>query len=102
MVDAGGGKEWAVFNYQDDQRRPPLTQVAQNWSIQQIGIPTAVATNFIADFTRWLDPNGGTITQTGAIFGQTIGPTPVPGYTGKRRGHFWLLPLHSPRGRCPS
>jgi hypothetical protein len=70
----------------DDERRP-LSTGDSNWSIEQIGIPTAVATNFIADFTQWLDPNGGTITQTGGIFGQTIGPTPVPGYSGNGEGN---------------
>ena len=84
VVDAGGGKEWAVFNYQTTEG--PLSSGNENWSIEQIGIPTAVATNFIADFTQWLDPNGGTITQTGAIFNQTIGPTPVPGFTGNGEG----------------
>ncbi len=84
VVSGGGGKEWAVFNYQ--ATGGPLSSGGQNWSIEQIGIPAAVAVNFIADFTQWTDANGGTITQTGGIFGQTIGPTPVPGYSGNGEG----------------
>jgi hypothetical protein len=84
LVDAGGGKEWVVFNYHATDSF--LSNGAVDWSIEQVGIPTAVATNFIADFTQWTDANGATITQTGGIFGQTIGPTPVPGYTGNGEG----------------
>jgi hypothetical protein len=87
VVDAGGGKEWAVFNYLTDHQGNPLSSSGLNWSIEQIGIPTAVATNFIADFTQWLNPDGAVINQTGSIFGQTLGNTPVPGFTGNGEGN---------------
>ena len=85
-VVATAGKEWAVFNYQT-ANGGALSLGSQDWSIEQIGIPTAVATNYIADFTQWLGPNDGTITQTGGIFGQTIGNTPVPGFSGNGEGN---------------
>lgn len=84
VVSGGGDKEWAVFNYQASSGA--LSTGGQNWSIEQVGIPTSVATNFIAGFTQWLDPSGGTIDQTGSIFGQTLGTTPVPGFTGNGEG----------------
>jgi hypothetical protein len=82
VVAAGGGAEWAVFNYQTTSPNLPLSSAGQDWSIEQIGIPAAVPLNFIADYAQWQGPNG----ATGGIFGQPLMANPVPGMTGSGEG----------------
>jgi hypothetical protein len=86
VVAAGGGAEWAVFNYQTVSSDLPLSVSGQDWSINQVGIPAAVALNITGDYTQWYGPNGANIPQTGGIFGQTLMSSPVPGLTGSGEG----------------
>jgi PEP-CTERM motif len=86
VVAAGGGAEWAVFNYQTTSPTLPLSTAGRDWSIEQIGIPAAVPLNFIADYAQWQGPNGANIPQTGGIFGQPLMANPVPGMTGSGEG----------------
>jgi PEP-CTERM motif-containing protein len=98
VVAAGGGAEWAVFNYQTVSATLPLSVSGQDWSIEQIGMPAAVPLNFIADYTQWQGPNGANIPQTGGIFGQTLMANPVPGMTGNGEGNSGFV---SPVGSGP-
>ena len=98
VVAAGGGAEWAVFNYQTTSPTLPLSVSGQDWSINQVGIPAAVSLNFIADYTQWQGPNGANIPQTGGIFGQTLMANPVPGMTGNGEGNSGFV---SPVGSGP-
>jgi hypothetical protein len=86
VVSAGGGAEWVVFNYQTVSADLPLSVSGEDWSINQLGLPAAVALNFIADYSQWYGPNGANIPQTGGIFGQTLESNPVPGQTGSGEG----------------
>jgi hypothetical protein len=86
VVAAGGGAEWAVFNYQTVSPNLPLSVSGEDWSINQVGMPAAVPLNFIADYSQWQGPNGANIPQTGGIFNQTLMANPVPGMTGNGEG----------------
>jgi hypothetical protein len=86
VVNAGGGAQWAVFDYQTTSAATALSLGNQDWSLNQIGIPAAVALNFIGDYTQWQDANGANIAQTGGIFGQTLMASPVPGLVGSGEG----------------
>jgi hypothetical protein len=86
VVNAGGGAEWAVFTYQTTNSATPLSVSGQDWAINQIGIPAAVALNFIGDYTQWYGPDGSNIAQTGGIFNQTLMSSPVPGLVGSGEG----------------
>jgi PEP-CTERM motif len=86
VVAAGGGAEWAVFNYQTVSATLPLSTAGQDWSIEHIGLPAAVPLNFVAFYTQWQGPNGANIPQTGFIFGDTLMANPVPGMTGSGEG----------------
>jgi hypothetical protein len=97
VVAAGGGAEWAVFNYLTTSPNLPLSTAGQDWSIEQIGIPAAVPLNFIADYAQWQGPNGANIPQTGGIFGQTLMASPVPGLTGSGEGNSGFVnPIGGP------
>lgn len=86
VVNAGGGAQWVVFNYQTTSSTTALSLANQNWGVQQIGIPAAQALNFIGDYTQWQDQNGVNIAQTGGIFGQTLMASPVAGLVGSGEG----------------
>jgi hypothetical protein len=101
VVAAGGGAEWAVFTYQTVNADLPLSTSGQDWSINQIGIPSAVPLNFIGDYTQWYGPDGANIPQTGGIFSQTLMTSPVPGLTGSGEGSLgYAAPF--PVGPLPS
>jgi hypothetical protein len=85
VVGGGGGAEWAVFTYRT-VGGAPLSVSGQDWSINQVGIPAAVALNITGDYTQWYGADGANIPQTGRIFGQTLINSPVPGLTGSGEG----------------
>jgi hypothetical protein len=92
------GAQWAVFSYSTPSF-DALSAGGENWSIEQVGIPLLVNTNFIGDFTQWTT-EGQTIAQTGKIFGQTIMANPVPGGHGNGEGTLGFIdPI--PAGPAP-
>lgn len=84
VVPAGGGAEWAVFTYHATDSA--LSQPGQNWSIEQVGLPSAVPLNFIGDFTQFTGAGGVPFNQTNSIFGQILMANPVPGGVGNGEG----------------
>jgi hypothetical protein len=97
LVAAGGGKEWVVMNYQTVSADLPLSTGGQNWAIAPIGLPAAVALNFIGDYTQWQGSDGANIPQTGRIFGQTLMSNPIPGMTGSGEGTLgFVSPIGGP------
>jgi hypothetical protein len=96
-VAAGGGAEWLVFTYQTVSADLPLSTAGENWSLNQVGLPAAVALNFIGDYTQWQGPDGANIPQTGGIFGQTLMSNPIPGMTGSGEGTLgFVSPIGGP------
>jgi PEP-CTERM motif len=97
VVNAGGGAEWVVFNYQTTSSTTPLSLGSQNWGISPNGLPAAVALNFIGDYTQWQGPNGANIAQTGTIFGQTLMSSPIAGVVGSGEGTLGFVnPIGGP------
>jgi PEP-CTERM motif len=91
IVPVSRGAEWLVFDYQTTSPSIPLSTAAQNWSIEQIGLPAAQAVNFIGDYTQWTSASGANIPQTGRIFGQTLESNPIPGFTGQGEGNSGFI-----------
>jgi hypothetical protein len=97
VVNAGGGAEWVVFNYQTTSSTTPLSLGSQSWAISPNGLPAAVALNFIGDYTQWQGPNGANIAQTGGIFGQTLMASPITGVVGNGEGNSgYVDPIGGP------
>ena len=97
LIAAGGGKEWVVLNYQTISADLPLSTGGQDWAVAPIGLPAAVALNFIGDYTQWQGPDGANIPQTGGIFGQTLMTNPIPGLTGSGEGTLGFVnPIGGP------
>lgn len=97
VVAAGGGAEWVVLNYQTVSADLPLSTGGEDWAINPIGLPAAVALNFIGDYTQWQGPDGANIPQTGGIFGQTLMASPVAGVTGSGEGALgYVDPIGGP------
>jgi hypothetical protein len=100
VEDAGGGKQWLVFDYLTAQP-VPLSQPGQNWSIHEVGLPAVQDVNFIADFSQFLNNQGQPFNQTVSIFGQTLMANPVPGFSGNGEGNSgFSAPF--PAGPLPS
>ena len=93
------GAQWAVFSYMTPNGGMLSQDNNQNWSIEQVDIPTLVATNFIADFTQWTNPSD-PINQISPIFGQTLMVNPVPGGTGNGEGTLGFVDPN-PAGPLP-
>jgi hypothetical protein len=92
------GAQWALFNYTTPGFHA-LSSGGQNWSIEQVGIPLAEDSNFIADFTQWTSTTG-PITQVSPIFSQTLMSNPVPGGSGNGEGTSGFIdPI--PAGAAP-
>jgi PEP-CTERM motif len=97
LVDAGGGAEWVVLNYQTVSADLPLSLAGENWGITPLGLPAAVALNFIGDYTQWQGADGANIAQTGRIFGQTLMASPIAGVTGSGEGTLGFIdPIGGP------
>jgi hypothetical protein len=73
------GAEWISFSY---SASPSIAgNTAANWNLNEVGLQTNTATNFIGSFLSF-DANGVTQTPTSCgIFGGnfTVAPSPVPG-----------------------
>ena len=97
VVAAGGGAEWVVLNYQTISPSLPLSVSGEDWAVAPIGLPAAVALNFIGDYTQWQGPDGANIPQTGGIFGQTLMASPIAGITGNGEGSLgFVSPIGGP------
>jgi hypothetical protein len=97
VVAAGGGAEWVLLNYQTVSANLPLAVSGEDWSINPVGLPAAVALNIIGDYTQWYGPNGANIPQTGGIFGQTLMTSPIAGLTGSGEGSLgYSSPIGGP------
>ncbi|MBV8795418.1 MAG: PEP-CTERM sorting domain-containing protein [Hyphomicrobiales bacterium] len=79
------GAQWVVLQTQT-VGGAPLSQPGDDWSISAVGLPAAVAINFIADYSQWQDTSGANIPQTNHIFNQPLISSPVPGLTGTGEG----------------
>jgi PEP-CTERM motif len=97
VVNAGGGAEWVVLDYQTTSPATPLSLANQDWGITPLGLPAAVALNFVGDYTQWQGPNGANIAQTGGIFGQTLMASPITGVVGSGEGTLGFVnPIGGP------
>jgi hypothetical protein len=97
VVNAGGGAQWVVFDYQTTSASTPLSLGNQGWSLAPVGLPAAVALNFIGDYTQWQGPDGANIAQTGRIFNQTLMSSPITGVVGSGEGTLGFVnPIGGP------
>jgi hypothetical protein len=72
--------EWVTLTYKTADGGQ-LTPGGGFFQLETVGIPTVIATNFIADTSQWLAGNTA-LSQTGTtgLFGQLLSPTnPIPG-----------------------
>jgi hypothetical protein len=76
--------EWIVLTYKT--ARGPLSQPDEDWSMDPIGLPAAVAANFTGAFYQFLNVDGQPIDQTNHIFNQTLMSNPIPGGAGNGEG----------------
>ena len=67
IVPAGVGEEWLVFNY-STASGGPLSQVGQDWSINQVGLDAAEAVNLVAAYSEFTE-SGTALALTSAFFG---------------------------------
>jgi PEP-CTERM motif len=79
------GAQWVVLQTQT-VGGIALSQPNEDWSFSAVGLPAAVAINFIADYSQWTDTSGANIAQTNHIFNQPLISNPVPGMTGTGEG----------------
>jgi hypothetical protein len=79
-----GGGEWIAFEYHTLDGSPLAGNVNNNWSINEIGLQTNQATNFVGSFLSF-DNHGANLTPTScSIFGGnfSVSAAPVSGGSG--------------------
>jgi hypothetical protein len=80
-VATAGGGEWILFDYNTPNAQP-IGHAALNWALSEVGVQTAVATNFDQSFASF-DINGANEHPTSSVFpGFSVVANPVPGGTG--------------------
>ncbi len=74
----GGGGEWIAFEYHTLAGGPLAGNVGANWSINETGLQTNQATNFVGSFLSFDDDGSNLPMSSCGIFGGSFAPASAP------------------------